>query len=169
MGTDKGMMKYNNIPLVQYPVNLLSTFCKELIISSNNDTYLQFGFPVIADEYPDKGPAGGLAAALKASNNDWNIVLSCDVPFVNKEAIEFLISSKGNSLGVVPVYNGKTEPLIAIYHKSFQSVLESNIEIGNLKMQSIIRHSDITSLEFGPILKNYPNIFQNFNYPGDLV
>jgi molybdenum cofactor guanylyltransferase len=168
MGSDKGLMDYKGKKLIEYPINLLSSFCSEIIISSNNDAYLQFGFPVVADEIEDAGPAAGLAAALKAGSNEWNLVLSCDVPFVNAEAIEYLISFAGSGLGAVPKHNGFVEPLIALYHRSFYEVLESDIASGNLQMNSIIDHPYITFVDFSPLLEKYPRIFDNFNSPGDL-
>jgi len=168
MGTDKGLMDFNGKKLIGYPLALLSSFCSEIIISSNNEAYRQFGYPVIHDDIEDAGPAGGLAAALKASSGEWNIVLSCDVPFVNAEAIQYLISFAGSGLGAVPQHNGFVEPLVALYLKSFCQVLESEIRNGNLQMNRIIDHPYVTFVDFNPLLKKYPRIFENFNSPGDL-
>jgi molybdenum cofactor guanylyltransferase len=168
MGTDKGLMEFEGKKLIEYPLNLLSSFCSEIIISSNNDEYRQFGFPVVADEIENAGPAAGLAAALKASSNEWNLVLSCDVPFVNREAIQYLISFAGGGLGTVPSHDGFVEPLIALYHRSFCRVLESDIRSGNRQMNRIIDHPYITFIDFSPLLENHPRIFDNFNSPGDL-
>jgi molybdenum cofactor guanylyltransferase len=168
MGTDKGLMDFKGKKLIEYPLNLLSSFCSEIIISSNNDAYRQFGFPVVADEIEDAGPAAGLAAALIAGSNEWNLVLSCDVPYVNEEAIQFLISFAGSGLGAVPEHDGFLEPLIAFYHRSFSWVLESDIRSGNRQMNRIIDHTDINLVDFSPILIKYPRIFDNFNTPGDL-
>jgi molybdopterin-guanine dinucleotide biosynthesis protein A len=162
-------MLFNGIPLVSYSLNLLNNFCKEIIICSNNEAYQQFGFPVIEDEYPDKGPAGGLYSGLKAAKNNWSIVVTCDVPFLNKELIEHLISAIDNEIGVVPVYEDKAEPLIAIYHKSFQNLLEAGIQAGQLKMQSIIRSSAIKLMDVRPIISCFPEIFTNINCPEDLL
>lgn len=168
MGTDKGLMDYNGKKLIEYPLNLLSSFCSEIIISSNNEAYRQFGYCVVRDEIEDAGPAAGLAAALKAGSNEWDLVLSCDAPFVNAEAIQYLISFAGSGLGAVPEHNGFVEPLIASYHQSFYQVLESDIRSGNRQMNRIIDHPYITFVDFSPLIKKYPRIFDNFNSPGDL-
>ena len=169
MGTDKGLMEFNGKKLIEYPLNLLSLFCNEMIISSNNEAYHQFGYTVIADEIEDSGPAAGLAAALKASSNEWNLVLSCDVPFVNKESIQYLISCAGNGVGTVPVHNGYVEPLVALYHKSFWQILESNIRSGKHQMRYILDHSDITFVDFNSFLLVNLRIFENLNSPSDLT
>jgi len=168
MGKDKGLIDFKGKKLVEYPLELLSGFCDEILISANNEDYLQFGYPVIPDESTNSGPAGGVAASLKASSNEWNLVLSCDTPFVNEDTIQILISFAGNKLGAVPLHEGKAEPLVALYHKSFGSVLESNIRQGNLKMLSILMNGDINFVNFNPLMKEYPHIFDNFNAPEDL-
>jgi molybdopterin-guanine dinucleotide biosynthesis protein A len=169
MGSDKGLVSFNGSPLVTYSIKLLSHFCKEILISANNDAYQQFGFPVIKDEYPDKGPAGGLYSGLKAATNDWSIVVSCDVPFLSEELISYLITGMNNEVGVVPFYENKAEPLIALYHKSFQNILASNIQANHLKMQSIIRSSAIKLLEVKPVLSRFPEIFTNINFQEDVL
>lgn len=169
MGKDKGLIEFNGKKLIEYPLNLLSLFCNEMIISSNNEAYLQFGYPVIADEIEDSGPAAGLAAALKASSNEWNLVLSCDVPFVNEESIQYLISCAGNGVGTIPVHNGYVEPLVALYHKSFYHTLESCITGGNLQMRRIVDHPGTFFVDFTSLLRENPKIFDNLNSPGDLT
>jgi molybdenum cofactor guanylyltransferase len=169
MGADKGLMDYKGKKLIEYPLNLLTVFCSEIIISSNNDAYLQFGYTVVHDEIEDSGPAGGLAAALKASSNEWNLVLSCDVPFVDQETIQYLISFAGKGIGAVPAHNGYIEPLVAFYHRSFCHTLESYIKDGNLQMRRIVDHPGITFVDFTSFLKKNPKIFKNLNSPGDLI
>jgi molybdopterin-guanine dinucleotide biosynthesis protein A len=169
MGTDKGFIEFKGFPLIRYPLNLLSDFCSEVIISSNNKEYHQFGYPVIADKYLDYGPAGGLSSALSFSRYERNIVLSCDMPFVNRECIQYLISSEQKSTGVVPIHDGYPEPLVALYHRSIGPVLETSLQNGDYKLQSIIRQANIDFLDFSLFLETYPNVFVNINSPEDLV
>jgi len=46
-----------------------------------------------------------------------NFVLSCDMPFVSKELIRYILSKKEGYQAVMPINNGFAEPLCAYYRK----------------------------------------------------
>jgi molybdopterin-guanine dinucleotide biosynthesis protein A len=64
MGQDKGLMLFRGKQMVQYSIELLNLFTSQILISSNNQEYNQFGFPVVSDIYKECGPIGGLHAAV---------------------------------------------------------------------------------------------------------
>ena len=99
MGTDKGMVEFQGKKLAEYALDLLSRFCDEIIISTGNPEYAGFGFRIIPDQLPGKGPLSGLAATLPLSSNEWNLVLGCDMPYTNSALFEFLLEGMGTSLG----------------------------------------------------------------------
>ncbi len=96
MGTDKGLLDFRGKKLVQHPLDLLGPYCHEIFISTNNRDYSLFGFPLIKDTLRGKGPVAGLITALGASSGDWNLVVGCDMPFLQPEFIDLLISSAGD-------------------------------------------------------------------------
>jgi molybdenum cofactor guanylyltransferase len=165
MGTDKGLLHYKGKRLVEYSVDLLRVYCNDLIISTNNPEYEQFGLPVVADEFLEKGPAGGIFSALKKSSTDWNLVLACDMPFLNRKFMDVLLSNTGNSKGVVPVHDGLIEPLAAVYHKSMEITLADAIRENNLSMHRIIKSAGLKFLQVEQLLVEFPNMFDNLNYP----
>jgi len=130
MGKDKGLMDWKGKPLVQYSIEALRQFCDHIIISTNNDEYARFGFPLIKDEYPNIGPMGGLHAGLKASKSEHHIILSCDMPLVDAEIIRLLLTGSENYQAVVPVVDGRLIPVCAYYHWSALPLLEREIRAG---------------------------------------
>ena len=74
MGTDKGMVKFRNKFLVEYPLEALKPSCPTILISSNNDDYRIFGYPIIQDLVSDTGPMGGIYSCLLNSESHYNLV-----------------------------------------------------------------------------------------------
>lgn len=138
MGSDKGLMIYNGKPLVQYSIDMLSHFCENILISSNNPTYKGFGFDVIADEVAGAGPMAGIASCLRQSKTNLNLVLSCDMPLLDPIVFTTLLKYTEGSTFVVPVdSSGRAEPLCAFYSKSSLGIAERLIHRGAYRMTAL--------------------------------
>ncbi len=169
MGREKGLVKLAGQPLVNYSINLLKDFCPEFLIGSNHEAYRIFGYPVIKDEINGIGPSGGILACLKASRTKDNIILSCDMPFVSKELIHWIIESRENADVVIPVHEGLPEPLCGFYSKRILPDLEKMVNSGIFKLQEILKNLRTKYLETGPRLNFYhPQLFENINSNTDL-
>jgi molybdenum cofactor guanylyltransferase len=168
MGTDKGLLDYKGKKLVEYLIDLLSGYCNELILSTNNPEYKQFGITTVADEFQEKGPAGGIFSALMKSSTEWNLLLACDMPFLNRQFIDALLANIGNNNGVVPVHNNLIEPLAALYHKSLCLTLADAIHKDHLSMHQILKSARINFLPVEDLLKDFPFLFRNINASSDI-
>jgi molybdopterin-guanine dinucleotide biosynthesis protein A len=164
MGTDKGLVVFNRKPFVQYAIDLLKPLFPELIISTQNPEYGQFGLPLLKDEIPDCGPLGGIYSALKASKTKYIFVLACDMPFVTTENIEKLLVCKDDFECVIPKVGEKLEPLCAIYSKSLIKTIEESLKSGNLAMHHLVSVSNCRLVDFDAQVPD----FQNINSPDEL-
>lgn len=163
MEKEKGLVEFREKPLIQYGINLLLYFTDRIIISSGNPDYIPFGFEIIPDEVSGQGPSAGLAAALKSSTTPWNIVLACDLPFLEREFIEELLNYAQNYQAVVPMHNGNMEPLAALYHKDLGKIFGEAVADGNLALRHILRSCRVKYFEADPMTEKYPNLFVNLN------
>ena len=163
MEKEKGLVEFRGKPLIQYSIDLLCSFTDRIIISSGNPDYLPFGYEMIPDEVTGKGPASGLAAALKNSATPWNIVLACDLPFIEREFIGELLNATPNFQAVVPMHNGNMEPLAALYHKDLGKIFGEAVADGNLALRHILRSCRVKYFEADPMMEKYPNLFANLN------
>jgi molybdopterin-guanine dinucleotide biosynthesis protein A len=59
------------------------------------------------DGYPGEGPLGGVITALKHSDNDSVVVLSCDMPFITSAVISSLVNGLNDAQATV----GRTDRL----------------------------------------------------------
>jgi molybdenum cofactor guanylyltransferase len=163
MGREKGLVEFHGKPLIQYGIDLLSRYTDRILISSGNPDYLSFGLELVPDDIIGQGPAAGLAASLRHSNTPWNLVIACDLPFLEPELIDRLLEPSGNHQVVVPVHGDVNEPLAALYHKDLASVFEVAISSGNLALYKILASCKVKYLHIASILEKYPRLFTNFN------
>ena len=169
MGTDKGLIDFWGKKLIRYAIDLLLPYCDEILISTNQPEYDAIGYRLVADEYPDCGPIGGLHAALKESNYEWNLVVSCDTPYLHPSLIEKMLKEKDGYELVMPTHEDGVEPLVALYHKSLADFFEDKILEKEFKLQDVIRERAVNYWDVESFLFKYPLLFQNFNSPQDLV
>jgi len=133
MGQDKGLMEWNGKRLVEYSIEALMPFCNNIIIITNNPAYSFLRFQMVKDIYQGIGPMGGIHAGLKASGNEHNIILSCDMPLIDKEVISLILGSATGYQAVVPVVEKRLFPVCAYYHSSALPLLENEIKSGLYK------------------------------------
>jgi molybdopterin-guanine dinucleotide biosynthesis protein A len=168
MGTDKGLMEYNGKLLVEYAIDLLRPFCAEIIISSNNSDYERLGLKVVPDIFRDCGPVGGLHAALSGSHFNYNIVVSCDTPFVVAELFDLLLAQKKGVDIVLPEHKRGMEPLIGVYRKEVASFFEVKLIEKDFKMQDVVHACNNRKVAVDELIVKYPNLFKNLNSKNDL-
>ncbi len=168
MGSDKGLVSYKGKQLVKYAIELLTPFCENIVISANNPQYSDFGLPVIPDEKKDIGPAGGLLATLSKSRNRYSIVVSCDMPHLNSEAVNHLIRNVKDATCYIPKHNNGIEPLFGVYHRNFIHPLLEAVNNGNYKLKSLFNSTQTFFVDFNNLLELQPSLFMNFNSLSDL-
>ncbi len=168
MGTDKGLLQFRGKPLIGYTIEKLKPAVSELVIVSNNSDYSAFGLEVISDIIKDAGPAGGIHSALNHTKSKLNIIVSCDMPFISIETINFLIRNSGNSQIVLTEHNNKKEPLFALYSKDCLDEWESLILKNILSLQKLILNFNARIINVDNNILFSSNHFYNVNSQKDL-
>lgn len=167
LGTEKGLAIYGGKPLVTYSIAALKPLCGEILLSANNEleSYRQFGLKIVQDEVEGIGPMGGLLACLKQSQTRYNLVLSCDIPFVESELLSYLLSQIENYQVVVPVHGeGWIEPLCGFYNTNVISQLEKSERSGNFKLVDFIEKINLKKVLIDNTLPFYnEQLFFNIN------
>lgn len=97
MGRDKGMIRIGKLLMYQYPLRVLEALCDEILISTCNPMETEEDYEQVCDKIPGIGPIGGVVTCLEKSSNDLNIVLSYDLPLVNRELFTELLKYSGET------------------------------------------------------------------------
>ncbi|HLN52452.1 MAG TPA: molybdenum cofactor guanylyltransferase [Lentimicrobium sp.] len=170
MGMDKGLVLYRGKPLITYSINLLSPFCKRILLSASIVVYDHLGLERVTDEFNNYGPMAGLYSCLRKSTTEINICLPCDVPEIPVEVIATLIEAAKENPGkcIVPL-TPLPEPLIAVYPLNVISVIEGLISRNEFKMTRIFDLFPVKYIPFEEFsLKDNKDIFMNINNRKDL-
>src|SRR5690242_11391974 len=91
MGTDKAFLEFHGQILLSRAMNLIRGICPDVHVVGPKNKFQQFG-PVVEDLYPDRGPLGGIHAALSTSTKDLNLILAVDLPQVEAAFLEYIIT-----------------------------------------------------------------------------
>lgn len=167
MGTDKALLKITGEPLLGRMIKIISPFCSNVAISGMKEDYLVFNTEMIADLVAGIGPISGIYSSLKFSNNDWNLLVSVDVPFFNAELAELLISNKDGFDCVIPKHDSGLEPLVGLYHKNVLPAVDEMIKNGDYKLMNLLSKLNACYLDCNFLIKKYPRLFMNLNRPED--
>jgi molybdenum cofactor guanylyltransferase len=163
MGANKALISYNRKPLIQYSIDLAHYFTRNIIISTNQDELRNLGFPVVRDIYSVKAPLAGIHAGLVFSNTEWNLVLTCDMPNVSVQVIQYLNSKIDQAAELVlPGHDGFIEPLCGFYHKNLVPTIEANfgknkfspLDLLELEMHRLIQMEGIFEEDLSVTFKN---------------
>lgn len=163
-GEDKGLCTLGGKRMIDYPLEALKDICDEIIISSNDDRYFNLGYKVIPDVIKNIGPLGGIHTALSESNTDDNIIISCDMPFVDKALLEYILRNKENAL-IASAFEGKyVEPLCSYYHKDILPLIEDMITNKRFKLQRLLEKANYKKIIINNKLDFYEeHLFLNIN------
>jgi len=170
MGRDKALIPFQGRPLIGYAIDLAEALNSPVIISANGHHLDHLGFPVRQDILPVSAPLAGIHAGLKASHTGWNLVLTCDMPYVPAGLIHRLAFETDDTVRMVlPRHNGFIEPLCGFWHRELLPVIESLAGRGILKLLDVagaVAHR-IVSLDDVPS-EELRKWFSNMNRIGDL-
>ena len=108
----------------------------------------------------DIGPLGGIYTALKQCETPNIFVLTCDIPYVKKEFVNFMLGQmKSGNLGVFPVIHNRVNVLCGVYSKELLPHIEARIPTGRYAVIGAIetaplQYVDITGTEYEKMLFN---------------
>lgn len=134
LGRNKLAERIGEKSLLERVIDILACLKGEIILVTAKDSDLpQLGdYPdvkIVKDIFPGKGSIGGIYTGLVTSNSFYNLVIACDMPFLNPDLLKYMITvSKGFDV-VVPRIKGEIyEPLHAVYSKNCIDPLERLIK-----------------------------------------
>lgn len=170
MGVDKSLLKINDRFVIENITDLMKNIFENVIIISNKSDYFEFlGLNIFPDIYKNKGPLAGIHSGLINSKNEKIFVISCDVPLMTKEIIDFIINYKSEKFVKVAKADGYIQQLCGLYSKycieQVEKILNDEI-MSDVKKCSVLKliestESEIIDIEKHNVLKG--SEFLNMN------
>lgn len=177
MGVDKGLLEIAGEPMIVRASRLVgSAVGTAAVVVGTPEKYQALGLRAIADDWPGCGPLGGIATALRASDADWNLMVACDLPYLTREWLEFLLQRAHDSaeeavvaMNPAPENKRGAEPLCAMYHKGCELTLRRALERGVRKVMDGLAELRVEVIE-PKEWKGFDSdglLFKNVNTPAD--
>jgi molybdopterin-guanine dinucleotide biosynthesis protein A len=159
MGIDKSMLLIKGRPIIEHICDQLRGTFSQILISSDEVEKLAFlGLKIIPDKMPGQGPLMGIASALGVSANELNLVVACDIPYIDIRFVRKMLAEARAVDMVIPTTgNEKYEPLFAVYRKSAIEAINQVLSSGARKISDAFAHCNVK------YIKLKANQFTNLN------
>lgn len=176
-GSNKALFAPDGETLISKAAGLLRSVAREVLVSAsqtNAGDYDFLGLEIVVDQHPDSGPMGGLETLLQRCTTPWLLVLTCDMPFVDKDTLIRMISSltgePDNALYqrdrphalAWQRCDGSISPFPLLIERSALPQLQSRMRTGSLSMKGLL-----SDLDTYYIMSPYNRLLSNINRPED--
>jgi len=172
MGENKAFIEIEGIPIIKRIQNLFERLFHEiLIITNQKELFSDMNVKIYSDLIPNQGVLGGLYTGIFFSSFKYSFCVACDMPFLNKHVIQYLIKNIQENDVIVPKTKDGLQPLHAIYSKNCLEPIKKIIDMGEYKVinlypmvkTKIIEENEFSNLD--PTRKSFINI----NTPEELL
>jgi molybdenum cofactor guanylyltransferase len=148
MGTDKAFLLLEGQTLVERALELARSVTEDVRIVGARDKFAAFA-PVVEDEYAERGPLGGIHAAVSSTSSDLNLMLAVDLPFLQARFLRYLADEAraANAVVTVPKAAGGLQPLCAVYRREFGPLAEQALSGGRNKIDTLFTQVAVRIIE----------------------
>ena len=183
-GVDKGLIQWQERPLISYAIDALSTLTDQILINANRNqqAYQRFGYPVIADQggYFDAthsadsdngephyhGPLAGILTAMKRAKTPYLLTVPCDTPLIQGEHLWRMWQTVTDSQADCCVANDgqRLQPVFLLLDCRLSDSLEAYLTAGERKIDRWLQQHHLVEADYSDV----PELFQNINTPEQL-
>lgn len=174
MGRNKALETVAGKTLLERAYERLRPVSDEVLIVTSKafpDISIKGDYRVVTDIYPEKGPLGGIYTGLKNTVSQMNIVVGCDMPFLNTELFRYMTGIAEGYDAVVPqLEEDMKEPLHSVYSRECTDLVHERLRNGQLSVHSFIDVLNVRFVDRDEITRFDPELmsFFDINYPSDL-
>lgn len=156
MGTNKALLKIGEEYIIQRATRLLAEVCPRIIVITNTpEEYNFLQVPLFKDEFTGFGPLAGLHSGLLHSATGRNFILSCDIPFLTKTAIECIINYRTNKSVTLCKAEGFLQSMAGVYNTNLlesvsdelNGLLAGTVEKKGCTLHSFLKKIDIEIID----------------------
>jgi molybdopterin-guanine dinucleotide biosynthesis protein A len=143
MGQDKAFLPWEGQTLLERALEATEAVASLTRIVGAKAKFEAYG-SFLEDVFVDRGPLGGIHAALSSTDREFNLVLAVDLPFATPALLTYLIGRARDTpcLATVPRLGGGWEPLCAVYRKEFSKVAEAALKQGHNAIHPLLEDGD---------------------------
>lgn len=146
LGQSKPLLRVGGKLMLARIAEALEKVCREIVLVVRSDqddavadTGLALRMHVVADNFNDVGPFGGIEAGLRATTTEFAFVTGADHPFVSHALIFALGELSDGYDAVVPEIGGLLQPLQALYRTALMDEIKSALQADQRSPMNFLR------------------------------
>ena len=168
LGHDKVLEKVGNKSLLEQVMSCIDSLGREIIIVTAEERTLSqlvshSKLKTVPDILPGKGPLGGIHTGLVTSDSFYNLVVACDMPFLNQSLLHYMIKVSDGFDFVLPRMNNQFEPLHAVYSKNCVAPIEFILKQGRKVVTELFNFVKVRYVEAEEVDRFDPKHLSFFN------
>ena len=166
---NKALLRIGDRSVIERVRDALSEVTESILLITNSSGEFQhLNLPMFSDILPGSGSLGGIYTGLKVSETRHNLVIACDMPFIQPDLLTLLMNHREDFDVVIPTARDGCQPTCAIYSKNCIESIEAQIKTGNLKIIDFFPHVKVNTIDLVRLCPGYdPNVFLNINTSED--
>jgi len=172
MGINKAFLEIDGKRLIDNILSIYQRIFSEIIIVTNDPfPYREFlDTIIVTDIYKEKGSLGGIYTGLFYAVNDYSFIAACDMPYLNKDFILYMIEQIGKNDIIVPELPEGFQALHAIYSRRCLPAIKKMILTDKLKIAGLYKDMRLLKIteEKIKLFNTDGRLFLNINTPEDL-
>ena len=141
-GKNKALARYKGKTLLQSALERLTPYCGTVCISGDFPEYKDYeekGYPLIPDVEEDKGPVGGIYAALSSCGTPYALFLPCDMPLITERLVVRILSeTAGEGITAWMRMDGRLQFFPLLCCSSLLPQIRLQVEAGRLSMRNLL-------------------------------
>jgi len=145
-GRDKALVEFAGKPMLARMLELLKNSAQDVKIVAAPGKYDDFETEIVEDGWPGEGPLGGIVTALLHAQEheparEWNMIVSCDMPFLVVDWMKHLARRATESSADVVLAHSVhgPEPLCACYRSGAAEPLRAVFDRGVRKVTQALK------------------------------
>jgi molybdenum cofactor guanylyltransferase len=154
-GQDKALVEIDGKPMVSRMCQLIfDAVTRDVCVVGAASKYGKYAPKCIEDRWPGEGPLGGIVTALFHTAENlpgyaWNLIVSCDMPFLTEEMLGYCVdrAKKSDAEVVLPRSAQGLEPLCACWRTSAAAKVQHAFEQGVRKVTDAVKHFRVEVLD----------------------
>jgi FdhD protein len=172
MGQPKSLLRIGDKPILQYLLDEIRWPGATVLGSSprlpHPPGWEKFD-RVVVDDVEGQGPLRGILNALRKCNSSYTAVITCDMPAIRRQHLEYLISRLGehaDRLALMLRRGEVIEPFPFVCRSTAADAIARHLESGNASVHSLAK---LAGFEIEEAPADWPApVWTNLNTPDDL-
>ena len=168
LGRDKAVEMFDGETLIRRAIRRMRQVAGNItVVVNNSNRIVELDLPddvaAVIDEYTGKGPLAGIYTGLSASSTEWSVFCACDMPFLSPELYHALLSNRDTCDAVVPIVDGRPEPVHAAYSRACLGPIREKLAADELKVAGFFQDVSVHYFTEDEVRAIDPDLLSFFN------